>query len=171
MAIKLSCSKKIEGKYNAEDMAPHDTVAAIFSKGTGEDCRYLSESHVKHKMVCPVIGKVKHDQSITEALIAECKEEANLKPLEYKEILSYKRFYDFTGKKIPVTTHVFKVIKYTGALKNNEPKKHKWIKWLTRKEIENIKDLKLADVYAFYFKWLDDQNTADLTKPHVKVGG
>ena len=170
MAIKLEAKKITPGKYNAEDKKPHDTVAAIFSKGSGDKCKYLIEDHIKHDMLTFPIGKVKPDQSITEALEAECHEETNLKVKEYQEVLNYSRFYDFTGKKVPVHTHVFKVISYTGELKNAEPKKHRWIRWMTRKDIEGAKR-KIADAVVAYFKWLDDVNEASILKPHVKVGG
>lgn len=170
MPIKLEAKKVVPGKINEEDKKPHDTVAAIFTKGTGDKCKYLTEWHNKHQMLTPPIGKVKPDQTIIEALLAEVKEETNLSVKEYAEILNYSKFYDFTGKKVPVHTHVFKVISYSGTLKNAEPKKHKWIRWMTRKDIESA-NLKIADAYTAYFKWLDDINEASILKPNVKVGG
>ena len=106
---------------------------------------------------------------LKDALKAEVKEETNLDIKQFAEILNYDMLYDFGGNKVKVKTHIFKIIQYTGVLKNAEPKKHRWIKWLTRKEIEKSKR-KIADAYLFYFKWIDDVNTPSLVKPDVKVG-
>lgn len=169
MGIKLELTKKVAGKYSQEDLTPHDTVAAIISKGTGEDCEYLILYHKKHQMLTCPIGKVKSDQSIDEGLKAECKEEVDIKVENFMEVLNYSKTYNFAGKKVPIKTHVFKIVKYSGTLKNNEPKKHKWMKWMTRKELEES-DTKLADSLTFYFAWLDDKNTPSLVRPNVKVG-
>lgn len=169
MAIKLEVAKPTAKKYSEEDLRPHETVAGIFMRGTGDAAKYLTQDHVKHNMLCPPIGKVKPDQTITEALIAEIKEETNLKVTQYSEIFSFKLVYKFGDDKVPITTHVFKIIAYTGVLKNAEPKKHRWIKWMTRKEIEKS-GRKIADAYLNYFKWLDEISTPSMTRPNVTVG-
>lgn len=170
MAIKLStANKKIPGKYNAEDMQPHDTIAAIITTGSGEACKYLVLDHVKCDMLTCPIGKVKPDQTVVEALLEECEEEVGAKLSNYKEIIQFHKTYNRESKDIEVKTHVFKVIKYTGTIKNLEPKKHRWVRWMTRKELENSKR-KLSDALTAYFEWLDEANRTSIIKPQVTVG-
>lgn len=169
MAIKLTLTPKHAGKYSDEDLQAHETVAAIFSKGTGDSCKYLVLDHVKHNMLAPCVGKVKSDQTVTEGLLTEVEEELGVKLTQYKELLNYSKTYDFGGVKVAIKTHVFKAISHTGTISNKEPKKHKSLTWMTRSEIEKSKR-KIADAFLAYFKWLDDTNTPTTVKPAVTVG-
>lgn len=168
MAIKLDTGVA-SGKLSEEDITPHESVTAIISKGFGEKCRYLMMDHVKHDMITPCVGKVKSDQSITEGLLAETKEELGIKPTEYQELFQYNAQYTYDEVKVKVKMHVFKIVKYTGTITNKEPKKCKGISWMTRSEIEKSKRKK-ADAIMAYFQWLDDVNSVSMVKPGVTVG-
>lgn len=165
-------------KLSKEDVEPHEAVAAIITKlqPKTNEVLYLTEYHLKHTMVCPVIGKVKKAQDTVAALRAECFEEVGITPTTFQKILQFKCVYKDredpeTGKKVDVhvLTHVFAIAKYTGIPINKEPLKHRWVKWLSREEIEKSK-IKLADAYRYYFAWLDEINNPSSAKPSVTVG-
>jgi len=174
MSVNLGAPKKQHqqkpGEYNKEDKKPHDSVAAIITKyDKNNNVQYLVMWHKKIDGLTFPVGKVKPDQTVTEALIAENKEELAINIETYMEILQFHKEYDMNGKMVPVNTHIFKVIKFTGTPKNNEPQKHAYIKWMTREELEKAQK-KLGDCVTRYFAWLDDINTPSLLKPHVAVG-
>lgn len=157
-------------RINAEDKKPHHSVAALITQNDKDGhIQYLTQWHLKHKMLTPPCGKVKPDQGIVEALIIEMKEELDIEVENYMEILQYTKEYDMNGKMVPVTMHVFKVLKYKGTPKNAEPAKHSYVKYFTRDELEKS-GKKLGDAYIRYFAWLDDINNPSLIKPHVVVG-
>lgn len=169
--LGLESNQAINKRINKEDLKPHHSVAAIFSRNTkdNKDIEYLIQSHKKHKMYTFPVGKVKPDQTVTEALLAENKEELGVAIENFMELLQFTREYDFNGKMVPVVTHLFKVIKFNGTPKNAEPNKHDWIKWMTREQIEKSQH-KLGDCVTRYFAWLDDINSPSLVKPNVTVG-
>lgn len=165
-------------KLNKDDVKPHDSVAAIITRVDPKtnEILYLTEHHLKHNMLCPVIGKVKDEQDIVDALKAECFEEVGITPTTFSKVCQYSKTYigrtdPETGKKVDVkvTCHIFGIAKYTGIPINKEPNKHKWVKWFTRGEIEQNR-IKTCDAYVWYFAWLDDANTPSMVKPSVTVG-
>lgn len=167
----LENNQSTNKRVNSEDKKPHDTVVSIFSRYDKEnkDIEYLILSHKKYNQLTFPIGKVKDDQSIVEAMIVENREELGVDVENYMEVLQFQREYEVDGKEIPDKIHIFKIVKYNGTPKNVEPKKHDWIKWMTRSEIEETQR-RLAVCITRYFAWLDDINAPSLTKPQVTVG-
>lgn len=157
-------------RVNKEDKKPHDACAAIITKSNEDgEIQYLCQWHLKFQQITFPIGKVKGDQGIVEGLIVEMKEELAIEVENFMEILQYHKEYETNGVMVPVNTHVFKIIKFKGEPKNVEKEKHGWLKWLTRKEIEESQKKK-GDCVTRYFAWLDDINNPSLIKPHVVVG-
>ncbi len=124
-------------QYNDEDLQAHDGVSAVIMKGN----KILMMDHVKFNFWTIPVGKVEPNQSIEDGLKMEMKEELNINPRKYKEIGQFIRTYARGGKKVKVTAHIFSIEKWTGTLKNNEPKKHRSIKFMTRPEIKKLKSI------------------------------
>ena len=146
----------IKSRYNDEDMVNnHNTICAVIKK----DNKYLCQDHVKHNMITFPVGKVKRGDSIQGTVAIEVGEETGIKVNDCIKTFTFTKTYDFDGKPITIHCTVFEVTDWSGTPKNKEPKKHKWVKWLTRKEIEELgKKRKLADSTIEYFKWLDGED-------------
>lgn len=97
------------------------------------------------------IGKAKPQETSLQALKTELGEELGIKIIQAKELFSYEKDYNFDGKKIHIKTHVFDVLKYTGKIQNKEPKKHRWIKFMTLDEVKKS-GRTVADCVLQYIK-------------------
>lgn len=138
----------LESKYNEEDLRNHETSAGVIKDSHG---KFLIQDHVKHNMLTFPIGKVKPPETPLDGLKTEMLEELGIKVIQAKELFTYKRVYDFDGKKILINTHVFDILKYTGSIKNKEPKKHRWIKFMDMKDVLKS-GRKIADCIIEYLK-------------------
>lgn len=119
-------------EYNQEDMEDHGAIIAVIKKGN----KYLILDHNKYNMLTFPMGKVKPGETPLQALKVEMCEELSIKVTGAKELFNYKMIYDHAGKKVRVTNYVFEVENYTGTVKNNEPQKHKWVKFMTLDEVK-----------------------------------
>jgi ADP-ribose pyrophosphatase YjhB (NUDIX family) len=130
-------------KYNEGDLRPlHDAIAAIIQM----DDKYLMLDHVKFNFWTIPIGKVEPDQSVEGGLRQELKEEINITPIRFQELGKFTKKYNRAGVRVTVISHIFSVTKWGGRIKNNEPKKHRGIKWMTIDEIHSLKKArKLSD--------------------------
>ena len=96
----------------------------------------LMLDHVKYNFWTIPIGKVEPNQTIEQGLKQEMIEELNITPTRIKKIHQFKRSYRRRGDKITVHAHMFLITRWSGSLRNNEPKKHRTIKWMSIKEIK-----------------------------------
>lgn len=119
-------------KFNSEDLQDHHGIAAVIIDNRG---RILMQDHVKYNFWTIPVGKVKHDETVEEGLTVELKEELDIVPTKYYELFTTKRSYEREGKMVTVTQHVFFISEYKGTVKNNEPEKHRSIKWMYPDEI------------------------------------
>ncbi len=124
-------------QYNDEDLQAHDGVSAVIMKGN----KILMMDHVKFNFWTIPVGKVDPNQSIEAGMKMEMKEELNIIPTKYKKIGQFIRMYPRGGKKVKVTAHIFLIEKWTGTIRNNEPKKHRSIKFISIPEIKKMKKL------------------------------
>jgi len=126
--------KKIQ--YTPGDFRPeHDAIGGVIKKGN----KILMMDHVKFNFWTIPIGKVEPGQTIEEGLIQEMKEELNITPTKFKKIHKFKKSYTRQGKKVTVKVHMFSISSWRGTIKNNEPKKHRSIKWMTRDEMKKYR--------------------------------
>ena len=137
-----------ESKFNEEDLRDHETSAGIIITDSG----YCILDHVKHDMLTFPIGKVHSDQNPYDGLKMEMFEELDIRVQKAKELFNYKRVYDFDGHKVNVNTHVFIIQKYTGKIRNKEPKKHRNVLFMSLTDI-NRTVRKIADCVMEYIKW------------------
>ena len=127
-----------EIQYNADDLrSNHQGVSAVIVK----DKKILMLDHVKFNFWTIPVGKVDKGQTVEEGLVMELQEELNIKPVKFKLIGRFKKTYLRNGKRVTVDAFIFHIEKWTGTLRNNEPKKHRRIKWMTIEEIKRTKKL------------------------------
>ena len=138
-------------KYNDEDLQDHDGIAAIIVDKQG---RLLVQDHIKYDFWTVPVGKVKHHETVEEGLLTEMKEELNIKPTKYHELFSTKKTYDRDGIPVTVNQHVFFITAYEGTIRNNEPEKHRSIKWMSVSELN--KQEKLSDATKNYLEYVKD---------------
>jgi len=123
-------------KYNASDLRPvHEAISAVIEK----DGKILMLDHVKLNFWTIPIGKIEIGDTIEQTLKIELKEEVNIIPIKYAQIGQFTKKYNRGGVKVQITSHIFRIDKWRGTVKNNEPKKHRSIKWMSKGEL-----LKLA---------------------------
>ena len=127
-----------ETQYNSDDLrAKHSGISAVIVKNK----KILMMDHVKFNFWTIPVGKVDKGQTVKEGLMMEMKEELNIKPTKYKLIGKFQKKYMRNGKSVVVDAHIFHIEKWAGTLRNNEPKKHRSIKWMSLDEIKRIKKL------------------------------
>lgn len=122
--------------YNKRDVESHAGVGGII--WNDDHTKILVLKHVKFGFWTNPVGKAEENQSVVDALKMEMKEEVNIKVLKFKEVITTKKTYYRLGKAVLIDVHIFEVLKYTGNLRNNEPKKHSDMKWLTLQEIAKL---------------------------------
>ena len=130
--------------YNEEDLQNHHAVAAVIKNKNGDT---LMMDHVKFNFWTIPVGKVKPNETVEEALFVEMKEELNIVPTKFEEIYSFEKSYEREGKMVEVIQHIFLVEEFEGEPINNEPEKHREIKWMNFDEIlacESLSDATLA---------------------------
>jgi 8-oxo-dGTP diphosphatase len=143
--------------YNKEDIVSHRGVAAVIRNKQGE---ILMQEHAKYGFWTIPVGKVKSGQKIEDGLREEIKEETNLSIREFKE-LKFKKFtYIRNGNKVEVLSHLFEILDYGGAVKNNEPQKHRKQLFLPLAKIKKLPYL--SDLTLLYLGTLGIKRKAQL---------
>jgi len=122
-------------QFNKEDLKDFKSIGAIIiQKG-----KVLMMDHVKFNFWTIPIGKVKTNESVIEGLKNEVKEELDIVVIDYKLLNIWKRTFLWHGKKVKTENYLFKINKWNGRIKNNEPHKHRAIKFMTIDEIKRKK--------------------------------
>lgn len=139
-------------KYNEGDLRPiHDAIGAIIEKNG----KYLMMDHVKFNFWTIPIGKVEPQQTVVQGLRQELKEEINIIPVKYIEVGKFTKKYKRDKILVTVISHVFKVDSWRGTIRNNEPKKHRSIKWMSKEEIIKLKKAKkVSDNVIEALEWM-----------------
>lgn len=143
-------------KYTPEDLEDFQAIGAVIV----EDKKILMMDHVKFNFWTVPIGKVKKKQSVEEGLIEELQEELGITPTKFRRLTIWKKTFKWRGKVIKTENHLFFIDKYRGKIKNNEPNKHRSIKFI---DIKGIKRLRLSEMTKQMVKLLD--------KGKLKIGG
>ncbi len=131
--------------YNEEDVVSHHAVAAVLKDSKG---RILMQEHLKYGFWTLPVGKVKQGQEIEAGLRDELREECNLEVGKFRELRSRRYVYRRGGKRVLVLGHLFEVLSYTGAMRNNEPQKHARQLFLSLARIRRLPYL--SDVTLLY---------------------
>jgi len=133
--------KKVAQEYLDADKAL-DNYQNPTNKGVvgiiKKDKKYLVLYHNKFKKITFPMGKVDEDDVDEEsALKREMKEELGIDVVDCKLILTKTVTY----KKSIETIYIFSITKYNGEVVNNEPTKHKNLKWITGIELIHLNEL------------------------------
>lgn len=138
-------------KYNDEDRVDHQSSAGLIIDGQGH---ILVQRHVKHQMLTLPIGKCKQHETPLQGLFTEMKEELGIDVQTAIETCSYKKMYDFTGKPVSIDTHIFRIYRYDGEIRNMEPEKCSGLLWMTKYELRTTNE-KVADCLRVILDILD----------------
>jgi 8-oxo-dGTP pyrophosphatase MutT (NUDIX family) len=135
--------------YTTEDILPHSSVFAIIKNRNGE---ILMQDHIKYNFWTLPGGKVKPDQSKEDALSQEIQEECNIIIWEAHPLV--QRDMSYIRKEIPITIpcYLFEIITYEGEIQNNEPTKHRELRFFSVDEIQKLPYL--SDVTLLYLESL-----------------
>lgn len=153
--------KKIN--YNDEDVVDHHGVAVVIKNENGE---ILMQEHNKYSFWTIPVGKVKEGQNIIEGLAQEIQEECDILVEEAKEIAFRKYQYERNEYLVSVLSHLFEVKKYSGVVKNNEPKKHKQQIFMALDEIKKLPYL--SDLTLLYLETLGFKRDPHITDTNQK---
>jgi len=122
-------------QYTPGDLvSKHDAISAIIMK----DDKILMLDHVKYNLWTIPIGKVDEGKSVEDGLKQEMKEELNIIPTKFKKKTIFSKSYMREGHKVTIRNHMFEISEWRGNLKNNEPKKHRSIKFMSLDEIKKL---------------------------------
>ena len=138
--------KKIN--FNEEDLQDFLAIGGIIVR----ENKILMMDHVKFNFWTIPIGKVKSHETVIEGLKTEMKEELNIDVTNQKLITIWKRTFNWRGKRIKTENHLFKINSWRGRIRNNEPKKHRSIKFMT---IDEIRKIRLSEMTKVMLKAFD----------------
>ena len=134
--------------YNEEDLKDHHGISAIIYNSKKQ---ILMQDHVKYNFWTIPVGKVKDDQTITEALIEELLEETNIRAQTYKEVFQWEKVYERNKRDVKVVNHLFEVSKWSGVVKNLEDKKHRSLEWMSVDDILKLDSISNVTKVAIEF--------------------
>jgi len=122
-------------QYTPGDLEDFQAIGAIFIKNK----KILMMDHVKFNFWTVPIGKADKGEPVEHALKKEMKEELNIAVKKYKLITIWKRTFTNAGKKIKTENFLYLVENYSGTIKNNEPNKHRSIKYMSIEEMRKVR--------------------------------
>lgn len=126
-------------QYTPGDLEDYKAIGAIFIK----DKKILMMDHVKFNFWTIPIGKAEKNETMEQALKKEMKEELNVIVRKFELITIWKKIFYNAGKKIKTENYLYLIKDYSGTIRNNEPHKHRSIKYMT---IDEIKKAKLSEM-------------------------
>ena len=118
--------------YTEEDLQDFQSIGAVFV----ENKKILMMDHVKFNFWTVPIGKVKAGQTVEEGLKEELSEELAIDALKYRLLGIWKRTFTWKGKRIKTENFLYLIENYRGRIRNNEPQKHRTLKFMTMEEIK-----------------------------------
>ena len=134
-------------KWNSGDLLPDQTAIAVLILNHKNEV--LLQEHVKlNKWTIPV-GKVDPGDTIEGTVRKEMLEELNIEVTSVLKIGHITNTYTRNNTTVNIENDIFLVLSYGGKIKNNEPAKHKSLKWMTVKQISKLDDSKKTDALKF----------------------
>lgn len=117
--------------YNQADLRDHEGISALVKN---EEGKILMFFHNKIQKWTIPVGKVDEGETPYESLVKEIAEEVDLTitSAELKE--EFIQHFVREGKNVEIKQHLYD-IKYIGEPKNNEPHKHRDLKFMSKEEI------------------------------------
>ena len=134
-------------KWNESDLRPSQNAVAICLMDNKN--RILVMDHVKLNKWAVPVGKVDDGDTIEETFVKELYEELGITMLSSMYLGNYDKTYARDDVSISVTTHVVVCTNYKGKIVNNEPDKHRSLRWISYKDIDKIGDVSDATKFVF----------------------
>jgi ADP-ribose pyrophosphatase YjhB (NUDIX family) len=145
-----------------ENIDMHSVGGLISNK----ENQIIIQYHNKYRCWTIPMGKVENGLTLTETLRKELTEEIGIKVDECEEVASKMFIYnninpiDWTvqegGKTYVVLFHLFRIIKWNGEVKNNEPQKHSEIKFVNLDSLHTIKPI--SDALKVFFEYINEDS-------------
>jgi 8-oxo-dGTP diphosphatase len=126
----------IPGTYTQRDLVDHDAMGCVVWDNSHKKIVMLE--HVKYGFWTIPVGKVEEGQTLEQGLKQEMWEELGIRVQSFKILAKKPIIQLIMGKRIKEVNYVCEVLRYTGTVKNKEPKKHRQLKWMTVEEIQNL---------------------------------
>jgi len=137
--------------YTKSDLKNHNAIGCII--WNEDNSRVLMQDHIKFNFWTIPVGKVDLGDTIDNTVKKEMKEELNINVKRFKVIYDWTSNYNRNGKLVKVHAYLCEILEYNGTIKNNEPQKHRELKWMTIDEIKNLK--KISDTTKYFLKLRD----------------
>lgn len=124
--------------------------------------RLLIQYHNKTGSLAFPAGKIENNEDHITALKRELKEELDIEVKEYKYLFDIT----FKGKSDNVLhANIYFVSKYTGDIKNNEPEKHRFLKWYYPAELAlNKSKMEISPIVHKFLKVYGNDNIGNTMK-------
>ena len=130
-------SEHNESKMNNEDIQPcYNAIGAVIKNNKNQ---ILIQKHVKYNIFTIPIGKcpshISHDIGLRREMLEECDIHVNtLLHLDRGDLV----FELFSGQHITVHSCLIEVLGYNGVIKNMQPDKHEFQKFIDISDIQNL---------------------------------
>jgi 8-oxo-dGTP pyrophosphatase MutT (NUDIX family) len=121
-----------------EDIKDHIGIGAVIRRIN----RFLLFYHEKYQFWTIPVGKGDLNEPADEIMEQELYEELGITVISFTILKQFKKRY-YRGNNIytNLKCYLFEINSFTGDIINKEPNKHPKMKWLTLKEIKNLKPL------------------------------
>ena len=136
-------------QYTKRDLENHKGIGCII--WNKNKTKILMMDHVKFNFWTIPVGKSDIGDSLDKTIKKEMKEELNIKVIKYKTLVEWIAKYKRKSKLVKIHAFVLDIKKYNGVIKNNEPKKHRSIKWMTVDEIRGLS--KVSDMTRKFLEY------------------
>ena len=110
----------------------------------------LGDQHVGKTSI---LSKYKYE-TVEEGLAVEMSEELGINIKQFNELGEFTKTYLREGRDVTVIQHIFEIISYDGEVVNNEPEKHRSIRWMSIDEIKNCKAV--SDAVKNYLRIIEN---------------
>jgi len=120
-----------KGQYNDSDLKDHKGVAGIIMK----DGKVLMLYHNKLDMWTIPVGKVDDGLTTEESMKIELQEEIGIKVKSMCVLGEFSHTYLRNNIDVKIDSIIYIILDYDGRVKNNEPHKHKELKWMAINEL------------------------------------
>ena len=126
----------LEAEHRAVSFVIGDTDVAMVVANT--EAKIVVLWHNKLQKWSLPVGKVETHQSFEEALKQEAREELGVEVTEHERLGVFEHVYQREGQHVKIESCLFRVLSYKGDVRNNEPHKHRELRFVTLAELKRL---------------------------------